>query len=614
MTVPANIERNDYIGNGSTEIYAYGYKVSSEDHHLVTVADLDGAETTLVKTTDYTVTGVGVKTGGNIVLVDNSQDWIDESGYLKTGYRMSIRHYVPLTQSTDIRNQGVFYPETHEDAFDYLMWCIKQQQDELDRCLKSGETDTDPFTVEDLNAIVSESQAAQDAAETAQGLAEAAQTAAEAAQGLAETAKTAAELAETHAETAEANAETAQAAAEAARDLAQNYAAALIGTSTSSVAIGTGSKTFTTQASKQWVVGDFVIIANTADPSNYMFGQVTSYSSTTLIVNVLAVGGSGTLASWNISVSGIQGAKGDQGDQGIQGEQGEQGEAGGVVSIVAGANITVDNTDPANPIVASTATGGGSGEFETYEATAGAGATYMDISGTIPTDLDNVEFYIDGVKQAKSSLTRTSDTRLTFGAALVGGELLELRILVGVVEADKASQAEAEAGTADDVYMTPLKVKQELVAVGGAADIAAADSVIFTDATDGALKRDTVQGILDLTGFVARNPTTFDFTTASFTKDGTYRNFDLSGIVPAGAKAVLLAGRINCSTSSSGSATGILRKDGTVVSEAYLYPVVASSGQGFAVIVNLPSTRIIQYYFSNHTWNNIDIAIHGWWI
>jgi hypothetical protein len=59
---------------------------------------------------------------------------------------------------------------------------------------------------------------------------------------------------------------------------------------------------------------------------------------------------------------GFQGIKGDQGDQGATGPQGFQGSvgAGGVVqSVVAGTNVTVDATDPANPIVSSAGGGGG---------------------------------------------------------------------------------------------------------------------------------------------------------------------------------------------------------------------------------------------------------------
>ncbi|WP_294637586.1 hypothetical protein [uncultured Aquabacterium sp.] len=93
---------------------------------------------------------------------------------------------------------------------------------------------------------------------------------------------------------------------EAANSLEQSLQrVATTGTSTTSLAIGTGSKTLTTQAGKAWVVGAFVYIASSASVANLMFGQITDYNSTTgsLTVNVLSYTGSGTLAAWSIGLS-----------------------------------------------------------------------------------------------------------------------------------------------------------------------------------------------------------------------------------------------------------------------------------------------------------------------
>lgn len=84
---------------------------------------------------------------------------------------------------------------------------------------------------------------------------------------------------------------------------ASQYNVATSTTSTSNVLIGTGSKTFTVTAGLGFVVGMTLRIANTS--TNYMTGDVTSYSSTTLIVNVTSVVGSGTFASWNISMAAV---------------------------------------------------------------------------------------------------------------------------------------------------------------------------------------------------------------------------------------------------------------------------------------------------------------------
>lgn len=93
-------------------------------------------------------------------------------------------------------------------------------------------------------------------------------------------------------------------------------AAALIGTSTTSLAIAVASKTFTTQSGKAFNVGRWVLCTSDADPTNYMHGQITSYSGTTLIVNVTNIGGSGTLADWTITISGTRGAVGATGAPG----------------------------------------------------------------------------------------------------------------------------------------------------------------------------------------------------------------------------------------------------------------------------------------------------------
>lgn len=76
-------------------------------------------------------------------------------------------------------------------------------------------------------------------------------------------------------------------------------------TSTTSLSIATGSKSLTlVESGKAYIVGQYVIIASTASPTNYMVGQVTSFSGTALVVNVTATNGSGTLANWTVSVTG----------------------------------------------------------------------------------------------------------------------------------------------------------------------------------------------------------------------------------------------------------------------------------------------------------------------
>lgn len=77
--------------------------------------------------------------------------------------------------------------------------------------------------------------------------------------------------------------------------------------STTSLTIGTGSKSLTIETGKGYAVGQPVMIAETANPTNFMVGQVTSYNSGTgaLVANVTDTGGSGTAAAWTLSVTSI---------------------------------------------------------------------------------------------------------------------------------------------------------------------------------------------------------------------------------------------------------------------------------------------------------------------
>ena len=93
---------------------------------------------------------------------------------------------------------------------------------------------------------------------------------------------------------------------------ANAYAAAINATSTSSVTVGVGSRSFTVQTFKQFSVGQYVVVARTSAPSTRMYGQVTSYNTTTgaLTVDVQLVYGTGTFTDWTISVAGDRGVEG----------------------------------------------------------------------------------------------------------------------------------------------------------------------------------------------------------------------------------------------------------------------------------------------------------------
>ncbi|MBX9825435.1 MAG: hypothetical protein K2Y27_10615 [Xanthobacteraceae bacterium] len=87
-------------------------------------------------------------------------------------------------------------------------------------------------------------------------------------------------------------------------------------TSATSLAVSVAQKTFVVQANRAFTAGDYVIVKSEANANNFMVGQVVSYTGTTLVVDVEAIGGTGTHADWSIAISGSPGARGPQGLQG----------------------------------------------------------------------------------------------------------------------------------------------------------------------------------------------------------------------------------------------------------------------------------------------------------
>ncbi|MDW2743702.1 glycosyl hydrolase family 28-related protein [Atlantibacter subterraneus] len=116
MTVSTEVDHNDYTGNGVTVSFPYTFRIFKKSDLVVQVVDLDENITELVLDTDYTVTGAGGYQGGNVIL----------STALTSGYQISLSRELPVTQETDLRNQGKFFAEIHEDAFDKLTMLIQQ--------------------------------------------------------------------------------------------------------------------------------------------------------------------------------------------------------------------------------------------------------------------------------------------------------------------------------------------------------------------------------------------------------------------------------------------------------------------------------------------------------
>jgi hypothetical protein len=111
----------------------------------------------------------------------------------------------------------------------------------------------------------------------------------------------------------------------------------IVGTSTSVIAVGAGSKTFATQAGNAWVAGVRLRAVN-AGGDRVMVGLVSSYTGSSLTLAIDTTQGVGSDNTWTITIAGEQGQQGGPGPAGATGSKGDKGDTGatGAASTVPG--------------------------------------------------------------------------------------------------------------------------------------------------------------------------------------------------------------------------------------------------------------------------------------
>ncbi|MBC3995189.1 hypothetical protein H8R20_06200 [Morganella morganii] len=135
MTVSTELSHEEYTGNGVTTDFDFRFRILEAKHLVVSVADQDGTERILTNGTDYTLRGVGSYRGGKVIL----------KMPLATGWKIVIARDLPAVQETDLRNQGKFFAEVHEDAFDYLTMLIQKSLGFLSLCLRKSSFISDHY-------------------------------------------------------------------------------------------------------------------------------------------------------------------------------------------------------------------------------------------------------------------------------------------------------------------------------------------------------------------------------------------------------------------------------------------------------------------------------------
>lgn len=126
MTVSATPRRQVYLGSGSTGPFTFNFRILNADHVTLTVFDEDGIGTELISPTDFSLSLVDAGySGGSITLVSA----------LASGETLLIEGNTPVDQETNFSNQGAFFAEAHEAAFDKGIMILQEFTEKLDRAI-----------------------------------------------------------------------------------------------------------------------------------------------------------------------------------------------------------------------------------------------------------------------------------------------------------------------------------------------------------------------------------------------------------------------------------------------------------------------------------------------
>jgi hypothetical protein len=144
MTVSSSTNKVSFNGDGSTTVFAYSFKIFDEDDLTVILRNASGGETVQTISTNYSVSGVGNVSGGNVTMVTAPA----------TGESLTILREQPLTQGLDLVPNDPFPANSIEDTLDKITFMVQQHQEELDRSIKGSKTTTitNPTFTEDATA------------------------------------------------------------------------------------------------------------------------------------------------------------------------------------------------------------------------------------------------------------------------------------------------------------------------------------------------------------------------------------------------------------------------------------------------------------------------------
>jgi hypothetical protein len=129
MTISSEVRKaGPFAGNGSTTEFPFTFKVFADVDVVAVFTDADGIESTLTMGTDYTVTmnsDQDASPGGSV----------DLPAALATGDKLTLTSDIQALQTTDLTNQGGFYPQVITRSLDRLTIIAQQLNEKVGRAV-----------------------------------------------------------------------------------------------------------------------------------------------------------------------------------------------------------------------------------------------------------------------------------------------------------------------------------------------------------------------------------------------------------------------------------------------------------------------------------------------
>ncbi len=146
MTLNTTTTKVSYAGTGSQTSFPVTFKFLQNSHVTAILRDASGNETTWVEGTQYTLTGAGDESGGDLTVNTVPVDYTPQSGET-----LVIKRTPPETQGSALPLGGAFSSALIEEALDLLTMQVQAHSEEIARAVllkatsaESGITIPDP--------------------------------------------------------------------------------------------------------------------------------------------------------------------------------------------------------------------------------------------------------------------------------------------------------------------------------------------------------------------------------------------------------------------------------------------------------------------------------------